>query len=44
MKKIEIGKNSIIDACSVGTKSIPSNEVWAGNPAKFICKRNDENR
>ena len=26
------------------TKSIPANEVWAGNPAKFIHKMNDENR
>jgi acetyltransferase-like isoleucine patch superfamily enzyme len=31
-----IGKNSIIGAGSVVTKSIPSNEIWAGVPAKKI--------
>lgn len=32
-----IGNNVIIGAGSVVTKNIPDNEVWAGNPAKFIC-------
>jgi acetyltransferase-like isoleucine patch superfamily enzyme len=36
LKGVTIGENSIIGACSVITKDIPSNEVWAGNPAKFI--------
>ncbi|NDJ24624.1 hypothetical protein GS682_23865 [Nostoc sp. B(2019)] len=31
-----IGKNSVIGAGSVVTKSIPANEVWAGVPAKKI--------
>ena len=31
-----IGKNSVVGAGSVVTKSIPANEVWAGVPAKKI--------
>ncbi len=33
---VSIGNNCIVGACSVVTKSIPDNEVWAGNPARFI--------
>lgn len=36
-----IGNSSIIGAGSVVTKDIKENEIWAGNPAKFIKKRID---
>jgi acetyltransferase-like isoleucine patch superfamily enzyme len=36
LKGITIGENSIIGAGSVVTKSVPANQIWAGNPAKFI--------
>jgi len=35
---INIGNNSIVGAGSVVTKSIPENEIWAGNPARFVKK------
>jgi len=34
-----MGKNSVLGAGSVLTKSIPENEVWAGNPAKHLMSR-----
>lgn len=39
VKPVTIGERAIIGAGSVVTKDIPANEVWAGNPAKFIRKR-----
>jgi len=36
LKGVEIGENAIVGACSVVTKNIPKNEIWAGNPARFI--------
>ena len=36
MPGVTIGKNSIIGAGSVVTKNVGDNEIWAGNPAKFI--------
>lgn len=41
LKGVHIGKHSIIGAGSVVTKDIPKNEIWAGNPAKFIRKIED---
>ncbi|UOH75083.1 hypothetical protein MOW08_00440 [Acinetobacter schindleri] len=36
LKGVTIGDNSIVGAGSVVTKSIPKNQIWAGNPAKYI--------
>jgi len=38
LKGLTIGENSIVGAGSVVSKSIPSNEIWAGNPAEFVRK------
>jgi serine acetyltransferase len=37
MPGVTIGDNVLIAAGSVVTKSIPSNVVVAGNPARYIC-------
>ena len=42
---VEIGKNSIVGAASVVTKSFHENSVIAGNSAKYICSVEEyENR
>jgi acetyltransferase-like isoleucine patch superfamily enzyme len=38
LKGVTIGQNSIIGIGSLVTKNVPANEIWAGNPAKFIKK------
>lgn len=38
LKGVTIGKKSVVGAGSVVTRDIPENEIWAGNPAKFIRK------
>ena len=42
LKGVSVGKNSIIGACSVVTKNIPANEIWGGNPARFLRKINEK--
>ena len=37
-KGVHIGARSIIATGSVVTRNIPSDEIWGGNPAKFIKK------
>jgi acetyltransferase-like isoleucine patch superfamily enzyme len=37
LKGVTIGDRVIIGAGSVVTKDIPADQIWAGNPAKFIC-------
>jgi len=39
---ITIGENSLVGAGSVVTKNIPDNEIWVGNPAKFLKKNNND--
>jgi acetyltransferase-like isoleucine patch superfamily enzyme len=39
---VQIGKWAIIGAGSVVTKNVPSGQIWAGNPAKFIRSRKAE--
>ena len=38
LKGVTIGDGSIVGAGSVVTGDIPSGEIWAGNPARFIRK------
>jgi len=40
---VEIGDGAIIGMGSVVTKNVGAYEIWAGNPAKLIRKRFDDN-
>ena len=35
---ITIGENAMVGAGSVVTKDVPADEVWVGNPARFLRK------
>ena len=39
MKKLIIGKNSVIGAGAVVTKNVPKNSILIGNPAKNLLKK-----
>lgn len=41
LPNVHIGDNVVVGAGSVVTKSIPSGEVWGGNPAHFISRTSD---
>ena len=41
MPGVTIGPNSVIGAGSVVTKDVPEGTVYAGNPARFICRTED---
>ncbi|MBY0145903.1 acyltransferase [Neobacillus niacini] len=41
MPGVTIGKNSIVAAGSIVTKSVPENSIVAGNPAKVISTTNE---
>lgn len=42
VNSVTIGDNAVIGAGSVVTRDIPQNEIWAGNPARFVKKINPE--
>lgn len=36
---IHIGKNAMLGMGAVAVKDVPANEIWVGNPAKFLKKK-----
>lgn len=42
LKGVTIGARSVIGSGSVVTKNVPEDEIWAGNPARFIRKVKSE--
>ncbi|WP_231433797.1 acyltransferase [Chryseobacterium sp. Leaf313] len=41
LQNVEIGDNCVLGANSVLSDSMPSNSVYGGNPAKYICEIED---
>lgn len=39
LRGVSIGEGSILGAGSVLTRDLPSDEIWAGNPAKLLKRR-----
>lgn len=39
---VTIGENALVGAGAVVTKDVPDNEVWVGNPARFLRKNEPE--
>ena len=39
MPGVKVGKNAVVGAMSVVTKDVPSDQVFAGNPARKIGER-----
>ena len=39
---VEIGKNSLIGVGSVVIQDVPGNQVWVGNPARFLRFNKDD--
>lgn len=44
LPNVTIGENSMIGAGSVVRKDVPANQVWAGNPARFIRHISEEEK
>lgn len=42
LKGVTVGENGVVGAGSTLTKSIPENQIWAGNPAIFIKNLNNK--
>lgn len=42
LKGVTIGERSVVGSGSVVTKSIPNDQLWAGNPAKYIKDLNQK--
>lgn len=41
LKGVSIGDNAVIGAGSVVSCNVPANEIWAGNPARFVRRLTD---
>lgn len=41
LQNVQIGDNCVLGANSVLSESMPSNTVYAGNPAKYVCEIED---